>query len=399
MISLEEFAQKEIREYLKKDYLVFQQDDTVSKVLGKLDPDEHYEAIVRENNKLGFITIRDMLGVSQPQITKIGDYPGARWNVSRVASPEYTVLDIVEILIENKIRALPVVEDGELKGFICQSDLIKGLTEVKELDGEKVKDVAVLPLITMAPIDTIAESRKIMLDNEISHVPVVKDNKLIGMVTAKEIVSRFITPIGATTTGDLIGERVARFVGTLDGIMDKNPITVSPDASIREALTKMVKSEFKAVILLSNDDSPVAIVTPRELLSVVLRFRGEDEILVYLTGLSDIGNFFERAVVEEKIRRVMSRANKIHPHLQEVSIQIQTSRVEGNRSRYEITTNVISKASNERFSFKKEGWDIINIFDKVSETLDRLLTESKHLPQKLSKEQKMIRYALRQKPS
>jgi CBS domain-containing protein len=108
LISLEEFAQKEIREYLKKDYLVFQQDDTVSKVLGKLDPDEHYEAIVRENNKLGFITIRDMLGVSQPQITKIGDYPGARWNVSRVASPEYTVLDIVEILIENKIRALPV---------------------------------------------------------------------------------------------------------------------------------------------------------------------------------------------------------------------------------------------------------------------------------------------------
>ena len=398
MISLEEFASNEIREYLKSNYHVFRPEDTVSEVLGKLDPEKHYEAIVRENNKIGFVTIRDMLSVVQPFNTKIGEYPGDRWNVFGVVSPNYTVLEVVEILVENKIRAIPVAEEGRLKGFICQLDLVEGLAEVNELEKEQVKDVAELPLIKMEANEKIAEARRIMLDRGFSHIPVVREGKLVGIVTAKDIVTMFIKPIGATTTGDLIGKKVPRFVGELKDIMDKNPVTVGPDASISEAVKKMIRRQTSAIIQLTNEGLPIAIITPRELLSVILRFRGKDEMPVYITGLTDIGNFVERAIVEEKIRRVMTRASKIHPHLAEISIHIQTSNIEGNRSRYEITTNVITKATNERFAFKNEGWDIINIFDKVSETLDRMMTESKHQPRKLSDTQKRIRYALRERP-
>jgi CBS domain-containing protein/ribosome-associated translation inhibitor RaiA len=398
LVSLEEFASKEIREYIKTDFQVFKPDDQISKVLGKLDSEKHYEVIVRDENKIGFITVRNMLNVVQPQQTKIDDYPGDRWSVFGVISPFYTVLDVTEILIKNKIRAIPVTENGKLKGFICQLDLLKGLAEVKELEGEPAKNIAVMPLITMRPDQNVSTARKLMLDKGFSHVPVIEKNMLVGMVTAKDIVTQFITPISATTDGDLIGEKVPRFTGKLKDIMVDNPPTVGPDASIMEAIQKMIIGETSAVIQISNNGVPIAIITPRELLSVVLRFRGQDEMPVYITGLSDIGNFLERAIIKEKIRRVIRKALKIHPHLDEVSIHIQASRREGNRNRYEITVNVISKLADKRFAFKREGWDVINIFDEISETLDRLLRESKHKPRGMSKTQKRIRFALRQKP-
>jgi CBS domain-containing protein len=399
LISLEEFASKEIREYIKTDYHIFKPDDSLSMILGKLDSIKHNEVIVRDNDKIGFVTVSDLLGVVQPYQTKVGDYPAGRWNVLGVVSPDYTVLDVVEILIENKMRAIPVTEKGKLKGFISQLDLLKGLAEVQELEGEPAKDVAVLPLITMSSGQSIAAARKLMRDRGFSHVPVVVDDILVGIVTAKDIVTRFITPIGATTNGDVIGEKVPRFTGVLSDIMDDDPLTVGTDASVREVVQKMLERGKSAVIQLTGNGVPIAIITPRELLSVVLRFRGRDEMPVYITGLPDIGDFMERAIIEEKIRRVMKRATKIHPHLEEVSIHIQTSRTTGNRSRYEITVNVISRATDERFSFKREGWDVINIFDDVSETLNRLLTESKHKPRGMSRTQKRMRYSLRDKPA
>ena len=398
MISLEEFASKDIRGYIHKDIPVYKPEDTVSKVLGELGPGKHNEVLVREGNKIGLVTLSNLLGIVQPNQTKIGEHPRDRWNVFRVVSPEYTVLEIVEKLVENRVRAIPVAEAGELSGFICQTDLLKGLNEVSEIKKEPVKNVAVMPLLTMPSNQNIAGARKMMLDHNISHIPVVDEGELKGMVTAENIVNRFIRPIGATTVGDVVGEKVPRFSGTLGDVMD-DAVSVGPDATFNDVLDRMLRLNSDAVIQLTEDDTPIAIIPPRELLSVVFRVRGEDTMPVYITGLSDIGNFMERAVIEEKIRRVMKRATKIHPHLAETSIHIQTSSVEGNRSRYEISVNVISKATNERFAFKKEGWDVINIFDEISDALDRLLTESKHKPRGRSPTQKLIRFSLREKPN
>jgi predicted transcriptional regulator len=237
-----------------------------------------------------------------------------------------------------------------------------------------------------------------MLENNFSHIPVVDDNKLVGIVTAKDIVRNFITPIGAKTVGDVIGKKLSRFSGTLNAIMDENPVTVGPNVTVKETTEKMLEMDASAVILLTDDKIPIAIITPRELLSVVLELRGKDEMPIYITGLQEIGDFMERAVIEGKIRRVMTRVVKIHPHLAEVSIHIQTTRKRGNRSLYEISVNVISKATKERFAFKREGWDVINIFDEVGDTLNRILTESKHEPRGMSKTQKRIKFALRDKP-
>ena len=396
-MNLEDFAYSEIDDYIRREFKTFSPIDKVSRVLGELDKSHHYEALVKENHKFGLVTVRDLLDVTQPDQTSIGDPPEDRWRVYRAVAPDYRVLDVVKILADNRIRALPVVKDGAAVGFICQLELMEALTNVPEIAETPIKDLMHTPVVTMNAGDNIGDARRIMLQNEFSHIPVLSDGKLVGIVTAKDIVMTFTKSIGQKTTGDRLGARIPRLQGNLSGIMDSQPLTVEADESAREVVRKMNERQVGASLVM-YEDKVVGIVTPRELLAPILGFWQEEELPVYIIGLPDVVDFVDRAVVENKIMRVAERAFKIHPHLSEISVRIETDRKSGNRSRHEVNVGVYSKATEERINIRKEGWDLVKVFDEINEPLDRALTESKHTPQPQSKRMKRIRFALRERP-
>ncbi|MCX8021988.1 MAG: CBS domain-containing protein [Syntrophorhabdaceae bacterium] len=87
------------------------------------------------------------------------------------------------------ITGMPVVEKGQLVGIICQSDILKKIKEeevsLKEL---MVKDVMSRNVITTLPTESVVEVAKIMIEKQINRVPVVENNKVVGIVTRTDIV-------------------------------------------------------------------------------------------------------------------------------------------------------------------------------------------------------------------
>ena len=122
----------------------------------------------------------------------------------------------------------------------------------------------------------------------------------------------------------------------------------------------------------------LGIITPRELLLPLLRFRKVEELPVYIVGL--LGTELERSVAEEKVRRVVERSLKIHPYINEVSVRVKQSRTRGTQTRYEVTARVLS--AEEQFIAEEEGWDLIKVFDKLCDALDKALRKSKHEPER-----------------
>jgi len=283
----------------------------------------------------------------------------------------------------------------KILGFICQVEIVKALANIPEMSSISAKELMVAPVVTLNINDSVAIAKNVMLNERFSHVPVVQEGRLVGMVTANDLVHTYITPIGTVTTGNRVGDKIPRFTGTLEGIMDSYPLTVGSQASAREVARKLTEHKKSACVMTLADDQVVGIITPRELLKPMMRFRGEGEIPVYIVGLSEVGDFFERAVVEEKIRRIVKRALTIHPHIAEISIKMKSSRTGGSRARYEVAANVHSLATEERFDVSKEGWDLMAVFDQVGDALDRFLRDSKHEPKPLSEEERSIRFSMR----
>jgi len=218
-----------------------------------------------------------------------------------------------------------------------------------------------------------------MLERGFSHIPITEEKRLVGLVNAEIIVQAFIIPISKTTQGDRIGEKINRFQGFLRGVMDPQPFTVEPDANALEVARGLREREKSACIVVSKSREIHGILTPRELLTLFQNIKMEGELPIYIVGLSD-EDFFERGIAEEKVRRVVSRSMRIHPHIEEVSVRIKRSQTHGNKIRYEITARVL--CPEEQFIAEANGWELLEVFDELCGTLDKTLRKSKHKPER-----------------
>jgi predicted transcriptional regulator/ribosome-associated translation inhibitor RaiA len=253
-------------------------------------------------------------------------------------------------------------------------DLIEALGEVQGLDGVPVKELMRTPVVSTEGDRGIAYARRLMLERNISHLPVVEGGSLVGVVTAESIVHSFINSESRTTRGHRVGERASRFSGRVSGIMDSELCTLDAVASALDAVLSLKEMGKGACIITGRSGNILGIITPRELISLLLKFRAEEGLPVYIIGLS-AEDFFERAVAEEKVRRVVSKSLRFRPDITEVSMRIKRSQSRGNRTRYELIAQALSATG--QINAEAKGWGLIEVFDEACDTLGKAIQRSK----------------------
>ncbi len=115
-----------------------------------------------------------------------------------VIGPVDSLSSAQEKMRSGDFRRLPVVLDGRLIGIVTDRDLRRctGLLE-------KVKVNAVMTeiLVTVSPNDTIEKAAQLMLKHKIGGLPVVEENKLVGVITTSDLLQTFLDVMGASEEG------------------------------------------------------------------------------------------------------------------------------------------------------------------------------------------------------
>lgn len=130
------------------------------------------------------------------------------------ASPDSSIADIAKLLAQHAISGLPVCDkDGTLLGVISEGDLVRQLTktvgqrrtwwlemlsegddlapefvEYLRLDNRRAQDLMHKTAITATEGTSVADIAEIMNQNNIKRVPIVKDGKLVGIVTRADLI-------------------------------------------------------------------------------------------------------------------------------------------------------------------------------------------------------------------
>jgi acetoin utilization protein AcuB len=105
---------------------------------------------------------------------------------------------VEERMATKHLRHLPVLEQGEVVGLVTQRDLFKAAQSSAMGYGEKaqqaylqsvrVKEIMTYPVITITPDISVAAAADMMITKGIGCLPVVDDQKLIGMVTKTDLL-------------------------------------------------------------------------------------------------------------------------------------------------------------------------------------------------------------------
>jgi len=114
-------------------------------------------------------------------------------NIWSIASKE-TAYKALEIMANKNIGALLVIDEGELVGIFSERDyarkvILKGKSSRETTVGELMTS----PVFSINPGKSIEECMALMTAIHCRHIPVIEDDKLIGLVSIVDVVNAIIT--------------------------------------------------------------------------------------------------------------------------------------------------------------------------------------------------------------
>ena len=119
------------------------------------------------------------------------------------ANLDDSVLDCVNKMNEHNIGAIIVQQDEKLLGIFSERDVLRKIVS-KKLNPEEVKvsEVMTKKVFTLPKEASVASAMLIMTSQRIRHLPVLEDNKTIGMISIGDLI-KWICDQKTTTIEEL----------------------------------------------------------------------------------------------------------------------------------------------------------------------------------------------------
>jgi len=134
--------------------------------------------------------------------------------------PESDPLAAIALLKSVKIRHLPVVDaDGQVVGLVTQNDLELFLSKAPSPGilrrQHRVEQAMATPVVTVSPTHPLEEAARLMVQHKITSLPVVENDRLVGIITETDIFEQFVGILGGQSDAIRLTVRMPDMPGRL----------------------------------------------------------------------------------------------------------------------------------------------------------------------------------------
>lgn len=190
-------------------------------------------------------------------------------------APDTPIEEALKVMRESKVRRLPVVDKkGKLVGIVAEKDLLYvspspatslSIHELHYLISRiKVQDVMTRDVITGTEHTPLEEAARVMADNKIGSLPVMRDDKLVGIITETDVFKIFLELLGAREKGI----RLTMLVPEQKGVL----------ATITREIAEMGGNIISLGTFVGEDPT-------NRLITVKVSEMGEDELVMAMEAL------------------------------------------------------------------------------------------------------------------
>ena len=228
-----------------------------------VNTDHHRELV-------GIVTEKDIalrLGSS-----KYGNLPPSHFHVSTVMKQDPVVIEstqnigiAAETMIKNKIDGMPVINNCEIVGMLTKTDFLE-ICKGKPFNSTNIADRMETDLVTVSPSDRLVHARRCLIDKEVGRLPVVEEDILEGIITAKDVANAMIS------FRKIVPDKYknARIRNLLVGdVMTQNVKTIDGGSTLEQAATVMLENRISGIPV-ELDGKLKGIITKTDLINFVV---------------------------------------------------------------------------------------------------------------------------------
>lgn len=184
--------------------------------------------------------------------------------------PDSTVPKAARVMLENKITALPVVTKGSLVGILTNSDVLRFLiTGYPEMSKPVyVKNCMTDEVVTVTRYTSLLESHSLMGTKRIRSLPVVENEKLVGLVTRTDLMSSDPSRLASRNNQELSLKILTQDV---EKVMTREVLTIRKDVEVIEAARMMVENKIHVLPVLDEKNKIIGILTESDLFLMMVQ--------------------------------------------------------------------------------------------------------------------------------
>ena len=109
-------------------------------------------------------------------------------------APDTSVLDAIKLMADKAVGSLVVMQDDKLLGIMSERDYArKVIIKGRSSESTPVSEIMTADVITTSSAHTVNECMNQMTERKTRHLPVVEDEKVIGMISIGDLVEAIIS--------------------------------------------------------------------------------------------------------------------------------------------------------------------------------------------------------------
>jgi CBS domain-containing protein len=188
-------------------------------------------------------------------------------NTPRTIKFESSLADVLKKIIDEKKSRLLVTENDKITGIVTEKDLgVFLLTDDTERKLDEIPlSTIIKKIISVDEHTSIKECAEVMLTKSIGSLVVKSGDDIVGIITKTDLV-RYFTK--AHPDEKIVGEYMSPYYAWQYS-----------DTPLYKVVLKMIDEKISRVILRNHDESPVGIITFRDLFELALKQGNYDDVL------------------------------------------------------------------------------------------------------------------------
>ncbi|MBU8879752.1 acetoin utilization AcuB family protein [Bacillus sp. FJAT-29790] len=181
-------------------------------------------------------------------------------------SKDDSIADAIKLMGAKKIRHLPIIDEGKrLVGLVTDRDIRDATPSIFETEDFKnglqnpLKMLMKTEIITGHPLDFVEEVSAILYEHRIGCLPILKDEKLVGIVTETDLLRTLVELTGAHQPGSQVEVKVPNRAGMLCEVAT---VISNRKANIQSVLVYPDKSDenYKILVLRVQTMNPLNLI-------------------------------------------------------------------------------------------------------------------------------------------